>query len=422
LSASLRAAARRTATVASLGLTGLTALTTTLSGYLTLLTVVGARRPEPRTAAGVLRYAFLVPAHDEEAVIGAALSSFGALRAERERFDVHVVADNCTDRTASIVRESGWTVHERDDPTNAGKGPALNWLFDRVDATAEFDVVVVVDADTIVDPDFLSGLDAAFAHGARAVQGRYGVLAPESTPAVALRAAALAARHHLRPLGRTRLGASCGLYGNGMAFERELLRHRRWSGHLVEDHEFQLDLLADGILVAYAPGAKLEAEMPSTLDRSEAQHQRWELGRLQMLRRHAAGLARRTLVGGGAPGRIASADALLDLMVPPLSVLVLTQTIGTSMSAVTAVARGGRHQWVAAVGALGALGLVAHVLVALRSVGTPRSTYRALVSAPALIWWKVRNYASVLSRPEQVEWRRTGRNSEPLPGGAGRSS
>lgn len=244
------------------------------------------------------------------------------------------------------------------------------------------------------------------------------MLAPESTPAVALRAAALAARHLLRPPGRTRLGASCGLYGNGMAFERELLRQRHWSGRLVEFHEFQLDLIADGILVADAPGASVHAEMPSTLDRSESQQQRWELGRLSMRQRDAPGPARRALVGGN-PDRAAALESLLAVVVPPLSLLVVDQTVRTSMSATTAIVRGGRHRLVAAAGALGALGLVAQVFAAMRSMGTLRSMYRARLSAPALIRRKVPNHASALVQREEVEWRRTGRNSEPLPGGAG---
>ena len=79
-----------------------------------------------------------------------------------------------------------------------------------------------------------------------------------------LRAAALTLRHHLRPLGRTTLGASSGLYGNGMAFSRELLEHRAWTNHLTEDIEMQMELLLEGTLVVYAPAAVIEAEMPAT--------------------------------------------------------------------------------------------------------------------------------------------------------------
>ena len=159
---------------------------------------------------------------------------------------MHVVADNCSDRTAEIVRAHGRRVHERDAPDDAGQGPGAELAARSArcaSGDADFDVAVVVDADTIVDPGFLRAMDDTFRRGAVAAQGYYSVRDPDVSPAAGVRYAALACRHHLRPLGRRRLGASCGLYGNGMAFRRDLLRRRRWTGHLVEDAEFQNELL-----------------------------------------------------------------------------------------------------------------------------------------------------------------------------------
>ena len=72
---------------------------------------------------------------------------------------VHVVADNCTDGTADVGRAAptGVEVHEHDDPNDAGKGPALQWLLARLTAARDeaYDAVVFIDADTIVDPQFL---------------------------------------------------------------------------------------------------------------------------------------------------------------------------------------------------------------------------------------------------------------------------
>ena len=78
--------------------------------------------------------------------------------------------------------------------------------------------------DTTLETGFLAAMDAAFADEDVAVaQGFYGVRETEESPAAALRYAALACRHHLRPLGRTRLGGSSGLFGNGMAFRRDVI-------------------------------------------------------------------------------------------------------------------------------------------------------------------------------------------------------
>ena len=248
--------------------------------------------------------------------------------------------------------------------------------------------------------------------GARAAQGYYGVHDADGSSAAALRAAALACRHNLRPLGRTAIGASSGLYGNGMAFDRELMNGRRWSGHLTEDMEFQMDLLLDGHRVAYVPGAVLEAEMPHNLESATSQNERWELGRQQMARRYIPELTRRLMSGPGEL-RTAYADAIFDHLVPPLSVLIAANMLCGSGAAVMTVTRGRRLDRLNLLSsALSATVIVVHVVAGLRSVDAPRSAYRALLNAPRLIAWKIRLWLRVLIRPNSVTWTRTTRNVE----------
>src|SRR5262245_3716021 len=90
--------------------------------YLLLLTLLSARNPAPPRASRRLRFAVLVPAHDEATVIGRTLASLRALDWPRERFRVLVVADNCGDDTAVVARLAGATVLERADPDARGKG------------------------------------------------------------------------------------------------------------------------------------------------------------------------------------------------------------------------------------------------------------------------------------------------------------
>jgi 1,2-diacylglycerol 3-beta-glucosyltransferase len=392
-----------------------------IGGYIALLTVAGARMPRRSSAGdGTTRFVIMVPAHDEAAVIGDTLAAFGELRYPRDRFEVHVVADNCTDDTADLVRGAGWNVHERHDLAEPGKGPALNWLFDRLDTECApgtgFDVAVIVDADSVLDPDFLIAMDHAFAGGATAAQGYYAVRDPAGSPASAVRYAALACRHHLRSLGRRRIGGSCGLYGNGMAFRRDLLRRHRWSGHLVEDAEFQIELLLrDGIRVDYVPAARLEAEMPTTLEAATSQNERWERGRIEIARRYLPELVRalpRTRQ------RAAVADSIADQLLPPLSAVVLAQGTGLALSAgVVAASRGrdGRRPLIIHVATIGVL--VAHVAIGLRSVSAPREVYRSLAQAPrtiaGMIAWKGALWIKAMRSRGEVTWRRTQRNSEP---------
>src|SRR5262249_20165534 len=150
-------------------------------------------------------------------------------------------------------------------------------------------------------------------------QSYYAVRDAEQSATTAFRAAALAVRHYLRPLGRTALGGSAGLHGNGMVFRRHVLLQHGWSNHLTEDIELQLELLLQGTRVAFARDAVVEAEMPATLEASRSQPERWERGRLEMTRRFLPALVRNAVTGRD---RIACLDAAVDQLLPPFSVTV----------------------------------------------------------------------------------------------------
>ena len=203
-------------------------------GYLGLLTVAAAARSRGSRGAVRLtsianpqrRYNVLIPAHNEEQLIGSTLASIRRLDYPAALVEAHVVADNCTDRTAEVVETSGYEIHERHNPAQPGKGPALRWLLTLLAERGELgDAVVFVDADTIVDSRFLAAVDREFDRGATVVQGHYAVADRGDSPVVAFRAAAMAARAFLRPIGRNAIGGSAGLHGNGMAF-RHQRRHR----------------------------------------------------------------------------------------------------------------------------------------------------------------------------------------------------
>jgi len=371
-------------------------------------------RPRRRAhGLATTRFAIVVPAHDEEAVIGDTLQAMANLDYPSERYGVHVVADHCTDRTVEIAKAAGAEVHEHIGAAR-GKGPALQWattpLLGAAGAPPAADVFVIVDADTIVDPGFLIALDRRFAAGAPAVQGQYRVRHPGGSTGAGLRAAALALRHHLRPLGRTTLGASSGLYGNGMAFTADVLRRRTWTDHLTEDIEFQMELLLEGTLVAYAPDAVVEAEMPATLAGAQTQNERWERGRIDLARRYVRRLAR--LAAEDRSRRVAAVDGVLDNLVPPVSVLAAaTGGIAVTGSAV-ALARGTgwrRSGWVLVAA------LTGHVVSGLVLARAPLAVWRSLAHAPNMALWKVRLWLRMLVRPGSVGWVRTQRAAEGTP-------
>jgi 1,2-diacylglycerol 3-beta-glucosyltransferase len=380
--------------------------TLTLSTVYLLGLLLAARSARRRTAppggsGRNLRLAVLVPAHDEEAGIAATLAALtGAAYPEDERRIV-IVADNCGDSTASVAAAAGAEVWERTDPERHGKGFALIWALERLLALDDpFDAVVFVDADCIVSANLLAAVDARLRAGVRAMQVDYVAGNPEDSSASALRFAAFAVGDTVRCLGKQRLGLSCGLVGTGMAFTRDLLESNPWTATgLVEDGEFHMRLVLAGERVEFVPEAQVSQAVPTSLKAGSSQQARWEMGKLQLVRRWSgrlilAGLAKRD------PQRL---HAGLECLVPPQSAIA----IGNLGSAFAGLLLGSRR--LLALSMFTAAAQAAFVLAGLRLVRAPACVYRALLSAPALVASKLGLYGRLLSGRGPTAWVRTER-------------
>ncbi|HEX2034105.1 MAG TPA: glycosyltransferase family 2 protein [Chloroflexota bacterium] len=403
--------------VVTAGVALLTALAAGLllsSLYLVLLTAAGllahlSRRPTAGHASGAggrpaQRFAVLVPAHNEALLIGRLLDNLRSLDYAPEAYTVHVVADNCDDDTATIARARGARVYERFDSAARGKGHALRWLLEQLRAAGERpDAYVILDADSVVAPNFLRAMATRLAGGSEVVQAYYSVLNAGASPVAALRFAALAAIHYLRPLGRSLLGLSCGLKGNGMCVAAPVLEGFAWRWFtLAEDVEFHLALVEAGIRVDFAPETWVLADMPVTLRQAASQNARWERGRLHLLRSRVPHLLLSVLSGRGRNAALIL-DAGAEQLIPPLSVPFALG--GGCLLAGLSLGQGQLTLLAAATLAA----LVLHLLVALLLVRAPWRTYLALGYAPVYVCWKVGLYLRALLSAPGGRWIRTAR-------------
>ena len=407
------------------------ALLAVLVVYLLLLTataMVGAwraRRPKP-VGNPRTRFLILIPAHNEEKLLPDLLANLRALDYPEKRYRVHVVADNCTDNTAELARRGGAVAHERTNLEQRGKGYALQWLLGQIwAASIPYDAVVILDADSIVSPNFLTVMDGRLARGERAIQAYYAVRDPDRSWSVALRYAALAVLHYLRPLGRMVLGGSVGLKGNGMVFAASIVRRYPWSASLTEDIEYHMALVLGGERVTFAHDAVVWAEMPGTLADAQSQNVRWERGRLEMVRIYVPKLL------AGAWGELRSKrvkraymlfDAALEQIIPPFSILVGASVLGLLLAFILGCAAAlvaGRLAWQFGGGLTSAsvglglgllLGQAIYTLTGLWLADAPRRVYLSLLAAPAMVVWKIWLYARVLLGLDRQGWVRTKRN------------
>jgi 1,2-diacylglycerol 3-beta-glucosyltransferase len=372
--------------------------------YLAALALASRRIPPSAATDATITFDVIVPAHDEERVVAETVASLLGVDYPRERFRVWVVADNCTDATAAVAREAGALVLERRDESRRGKGYALAHGFEHTD-DGFGQVVVVVDADTLVSPNLLGAFAARVAQGEACLQADYGVRNPEASWRTRLMTLAFALNHVVRSLARERWGVSCGLRGNGMAFTRTTLArvpHDAFS--IVEDVEYGIRLGQAGIRVAYASNAHVWGEMVTGEAASRSQRQRWEAGRHALRKKHSLPLLR-------AAWRQRSGlllDLGIDLLVPPLTSLVLAVAslwlAGTGLAVLE-----GRVTATLVTTTIGAVGLLAYVARGWWLSGVP--LVRVLASAPAFVIWKLRLRAS--RGGPGGEWVRTTREDRP---------
>jgi len=103
--------------------------------------------------AGPVTVTALIPAHNEESSLPQTLESLRAQSVEPTR--IIVVADNCTDGTVDVAREFGAEIFETQNNRHkkaGGLNQALSWI---LEGQGDNDVVMIMDADTVLDPGFL---------------------------------------------------------------------------------------------------------------------------------------------------------------------------------------------------------------------------------------------------------------------------
>jgi cellulose synthase/poly-beta-1,6-N-acetylglucosamine synthase-like glycosyltransferase len=359
------------------------------AGYTALLAVASRRRAPRAYGAPATRFDIVIPAHDEEAGIAATVQSLLGTDYPTEMRRVLVVADNCSDATAERAEAAGATVLVRNDSERRGKGYALAHAFERSQADGLAGAVVVVDADTTVTPNLLRAFDARFTGGASAVQAEYGVRNPLASWRTRLMVIALALFHVLRSLGRERLGVSAGLRGNGMGFTTPLLAsvpHDAFS--VVEDLEYGIRLGFAGHRVHYVDEARVLGEMVSSEQASRSQRTRWEAGRFAIARTHAPRLIAEAIRRHDP----VLADLAMDVLVPPLTWLVLSILLGSvvtvAWSAWSWHATGAlSFAWVPWV--LSFLFVASYVARGVVLAGVGMAGVRDLLWAPVYMVWKV---------------------------------
>ncbi len=231
------------------------------------------------------RFLVLVPAHNEEKVIGDIIDNLNRMDYPRELYDYYIIADNCTDGTAEVARRMGARVIETrkespDAPT--GKPIALRKALQAIgDYQNRYDLMMIFDADNLMDTNMFREVNSQYLDKGRpdfiqcylGAKNKKGVVAWFYYTGYTL-------TNRFFDLAKHRLGLNCAIGGTGFAMSTAYLYERGgWTTmSLTEDFEIQVEATLEGRRILWNHVTRVYDEKPTSMRASIRQKIRWGQG------------------------------------------------------------------------------------------------------------------------------------------------
>lgn len=249
------------------------------------------KKPKSKDASILHQYAVVISARNEKMVIGELIDSINNQNYPKDKFDIYVIADNCTDNTAQIARERGAIVYERFNTDFVGKGYSLDFAFNNIEESVgmlSYDGYFIFDADNVLDENYLLEMNKVFDQGYNVVTGYRNSKNYDSNWISA--GYGLWFMRESRFLNGSRMicKTSCTVSGTGFLVASKLLKENEgWKYHLLtEDIEFSTDRIIHGEVIGYCEDAVLYDEQPTRFKDSWNQRLRWTKGFYQVFFRY----------------------------------------------------------------------------------------------------------------------------------------
>lgn len=231
------------------------------------------------------KYGIIIPARNEEAVVGNLIKSVYKNNYPQDKLQVFVIAHNCTDKTAQIARDLGATVYEYNNPNECTMGYAFRYLFDQIKkdyGVQNYDGFFLFNADNILDANYFEKMNDAFDategksvitsfrnsknFGTNMISGMYGLYFMSGCL--------------LESRGRTALGCSTRVQGTGYVINSKLVENGWPYVTLTEDWEFTADQVINNTKIEFCDDAVFYDEQPTTFKVMWRQRVRWSRGHL----------------------------------------------------------------------------------------------------------------------------------------------
>ena len=278
------------------------------------LASLGTRKSYYPTANKQHKFAILFPAYKEDRVIIPVVESFLQQHYPQELYKVIVISDHMQDTTNEHLAQLPITLLKA-NYENSSKAKALNFAMNHF-GRDEFDAVVILDADNIVDTNFLLEINKVFDAGVQAIQA-HRTAKNRNTDIAVLDGLSEEVNNSIFRRGHVRLGISSALIGSGMIFNYQWFHDN--VKHLVttgEDKELEVLLLKQRIFIEFLDEVYVYDEKTQGEKGFYNQRRRWLATQFAQWGRVFKDLPRAIL-----SGNIDYSDKLIQWMLPPRLIL-----------------------------------------------------------------------------------------------------
>ena len=226
----------------------------------------------------------VIAARNEEKVIANLIETLQKQDYPKDKLDIYVIADNCTDKTYDVAKEKGAIVYKRFNEDDRTKGFALKYLFEKIEEDYKinsFDGYFIFDADNLLSTNYITKMNDAFASGEKIITSFRNTKNFDENWIASTYALHWIRSARTNHRARSILRLATNIQGTGFLFANEIVKNGWKYTSLTEDRALTADCVAAGYQITYQDDAVFYDEQPVSLKIALRQRLRWSKGHLQ---------------------------------------------------------------------------------------------------------------------------------------------
>lgn len=256
------------------------------------------------------QFAIIIPARNEEMVIGNLIDSLKMQNYPKDKYTIFVVPNNCKDNTKAVAEKKGANIIECNIPVKS-KGEVLEFTFNSI--SKNYDGYIIFDADNIVHPEFLNNMNNALCAGYNVAQGYRDSKNPNDTWVSNCYAIYQYIQNYFLNQSRMNVGMSAFINGTGFMVSEKIIENGIRLETMTEDTELTIKCALNNERIAFVNNAITYDEQPLTFKESWKQRKRWSEGTMQCFKTYKSKLV-------GHKTKV-SIDVLMLILLPIMQVL-----------------------------------------------------------------------------------------------------